>query len=103
MAKEQDLVTAKRIVHTLVLSAFVFGLMFTITGDVSAKKVKQTVTSADCAFYASNFWIYSEKAGDAYNEGNFEDAQFYTQLASQQIDAARRGGCAWPGEVFPTS
>jgi hypothetical protein len=105
VAKEQatTMVTAKRFFHTLAIAALFFGLMLTISNDASARKTVQTYTSADCAFLFSNFMIYSEKAGEAANEGNFEDANFYTQLASQAINSARRGGCAWPGEVFPTT
>lgn len=97
------MVTAKRFFHTLAIAALFFGLMLTVTDHTSARTSKQTYSSADCAFLQSNFWFYSEKAGDAYNDGNFEDATFYTQLASQAIDSARRGGCSWPGDVFPTT
>jgi hypothetical protein len=99
--------TRKRILNTLVLAAlfvgFAFGLALSATDQASASYSKPIYSSADCAFLEANFWYYSEKAGEAYNDGNYEDATFYTQLASQAIDSARRGGCSWPGEVFPTT
>lgn len=97
------MITAKRILHTLVFTALVFGLMFSLTTDVSAKKSKQTASNASCAFWESNYWGYLDKWSDAYHNGNTEDANFYQAMAQQQIAAARAGGCAWPGVVHPDS
>lgn len=94
----------KRLVNSLLVASLVLGIMFALTtGGVEARKVVQTMTSAECSSLYGSFTYFSEKAGEAANNGDTAGAQDYTQKAAGVIAKARAGGCSWPGQVFPDS
>jgi hypothetical protein len=96
-------ITWKRFLNTLLVASLFLGLTLSLTSGVEARKTVQTMSSADCSSLYNSFMYYSEKAGDAANNGDTAGAQENTQKAAGFISQARAGGCGWPGATFPDS
>lgn len=96
-------ISFKRLMNTLLVASLFLSLTFALTTGVDARKRVETMTSAQCDSLYTSFMYYSQKAGDAFNNGDTVGAQENTQKAAGYIAQARAGNCGWPGIVFPDS
>jgi hypothetical protein len=96
-------ISFKRLMNTLLVASLFLGLTLALTAGVDARKRVETMTSAQCNSLYTSFMYYSNKAGEAANNGDTAGAQENTQKAAGFSAQARAGGCSWPGAMFPDS